>query len=145
MAYRVAPEARVVAALARVFEARVAIESQAELARLVRAQLAADDPTLRVSEPRIRQLALESGLARLDVRTRRTVRPLPSACPVCGDKLRRRRNRTLQGGETVVGARCVSCPYTTGPRLDEPTLYVFHARRGRRNGRPFPTRGRTFR
>lgn len=123
--YTIAPDERVLEALRRALGREPVVESQHRLARLVRDELARDVDEWRVSEERVRRLALESGLAVLTVVTGTTDRPAPQVCPVCGSDLERVRNRTLAGEEAVVGTRCPRCPYRSGSHHEVPLRYGF--------------------
>jgi hypothetical protein len=119
----------IVAALASVFARYERVETQHRLRRLVAEELAKRRDAAKVSGPRVRLLAIRSGLVRMETRTKTSdgIERL-EACPVCRARLRRVRNRTLRGGVVLVGLRCVQCGYKTGRELEVPTRYVFHRR-----------------
>lgn len=127
-----APQVRdeeVVAALAAVFARHDKVETQRRLREMVAKELARRRPGARVSGERVRTLAVRANLVRLEMRTK-TGDGISGVthCPVCGGKLRKVRNRTLTGGQVLVGLRCAGCGYRAGQRLAVPTKYVFHRR-----------------
>lgn len=101
------------------------VESQRALGELVRGVLHQEDEAFRVSDERVRRLAVQKGLATVRVRTGTTGEEPREACPVCGEALEEVRNRTLEGGETVVGVECPACPYSAGARHEVPLRYEF--------------------
>jgi len=74
----------------------------------------------------------------VEIGTKEVGRRPTRACPACGSRLRRVRNRTLYGGTVPVGFRCTSCSYATGNTASVPTKYVFRSAlplaRGERGG-----------
>jgi hypothetical protein len=119
----------VVAAIASVFARFEKVETQRKLRELVEQELRRRKPGARVAGPRIRVLAVRSGLVRLEMRYREGdgLEGL-EACPVCQGKVKRVKNRTLSGGQVLVGLRCPQCGYKTGRELETPARYVFHRR-----------------
>jgi len=123
--YRVAGDEVIVEAIEEALQRQPIVDSQAELGRRVRRVLHEDDPDLRASDARIRRLALDEELASVRVRTGTTEEPARETCPVCGEGLEQVENTTLEGGRTVVGTECPSCPYGTGSRHEVPLRYEF--------------------
>ncbi|HEV8359989.1 MAG TPA: hypothetical protein VGR28_05995 [Candidatus Thermoplasmatota archaeon] len=119
----------VVAAITVVFSRFEKVETQHRLKDLVTKELARRRPGAKVAGARVRLLAIRSGLVRMETRTREGdgIEGL-EACPVCAAKLRRVRNRTLTGGQVLVGLKCPVCGYKTGRVLEVPSRYVFHRR-----------------
>src|SRR5438093_10851483 len=93
--YRIPNDTRVRHSLVRVFSMRPVVESQRGLKALVEKDLKGDE-RYRVGEPRLRVLALESGLVDLEIHTRDTAE-VPSLVkyPVCG--YRRTKVRHMPG------------------------------------------------
>lgn len=117
------------AALATVFAGRERVETQRRLRELVERELGRRRPGARVGGERVRLLALRSGLVRVETRTKtRDGIGGIERCPVCAARLRKVRNRTLRGGQVLVGLRCSTCGYRTGRSLEVPSRYVFHRR-----------------
>jgi hypothetical protein len=118
----------VVESLRRVLSTRQIVDSQRRLKQLVEKDLRGDD-TFRVGEPRLRILAIESGLVNLEIRCRDTpeMRSLMK-CPVCRNRLRKVRNMTVFGGTVTLGYRCERCKYWTGLKRRVPTRYIFTRR-----------------
>ena len=126
--YRIPSDDRVRASLARVFSTRRAVNSQRQLKRLVEKDLKGEED-FRVGEPRLRQIAIDSGRLDLEIHCRETgERRSLVRCPVCGERLRRVRNMTVFGGTVTLGYRCARCTYWTGLKKRVPTRYVFTRR-----------------
>jgi len=127
-AYRIPSDARVQESIARVLSTRQIVESQRKLKYLVEKDLKGDE-RYRVGEPRLRLIAIESGLVDLEIRCRDTpqMRSLVK-CPVCGERLKKVRNMTVFGGTVTLGYRCGRCKYWTGLRRRVPTRYIFTRR-----------------
>jgi len=126
--YRIPSDARVRESLARILSTRQMVDSQRKLKQLVDKDLKGDEK-YRVGGPRLRLLAIESGLVDLEIRCRDTqeMRSLVR-CPVCGERLKKVRNMTVFGGTVTLGYRCGRCKYWTGLRRRVPTRYVFTRR-----------------
>ncbi|HYY47260.1 MAG TPA: hypothetical protein VFA17_01090 [Thermoplasmata archaeon] len=126
--YRIPSDDRVVESLRRILSTRQIVDSQRRLKQLVEKDLKGDD-RFRVGEPRVRVLAILSGLVDLEIRCRDTpeMRSLIK-CPVCGERLRKVRNMTVFGGTVTLGYRCERCKYWTGLKRRVPTRYIFTRR-----------------
>src|SRR2546422_7535343 len=126
--YRIPNDVRVRDSLVRVFSTRPVVESQRRLKALVEKDLKGDEK-YRVGEPRLRVLAIESGLVDLEIHCRDTteMRSLVR-CPVCGNRLKKVRNMTVFGGTVTLGYRCEPCQYLAGLRGGVPTRDVFTRR-----------------
>src|SRR5947207_14610141 len=107
--YRIPNDTRVRDSLVRVFSTRPLGESQRRLKALVEKDLKGDE-RYRIGEPRLRVLAIESGLVDLEIHTRDTaeMRALVK-CPVCGYRLKKVRNMTVVGGAVALGNRYDPC------------------------------------
>jgi|SRR5688572_32036076 len=126
--YRIPTDDRVVESLRRILSTRQIVDSQRKLKHLIEKDLKGNEK-YRVGEPRLRVLAIESGLINLEIRCRDTheMRSLVR-CPVCGNRLRKVRNMTVFGGTVTLGYRCDRCKYWTGLRRRVPTRYIFTRR-----------------
>ncbi|HEV8050351.1 MAG TPA: hypothetical protein VGP88_07135 [Thermoplasmata archaeon] len=99
--------------------------SQAAFLRAFRPALRAEDPSMRISGPRLRSLLVETQGVRLLVRFReRSDEPPPSSCPVCAGPLLPIRNRTLTGEVVALGLRCLRCGYWMHRRRRVPVRYT---------------------
>ena len=126
--YHIPSEACLKQSLARVFATRHEVPSQRKLKALVEKDLKGDE-RYRVGEPRLRLIAINSGLVDLEIRCRDTpkMRSLVK-CPVCGERLKKVRNMTVFGGTVTLGYRCDRCKYWTGLKRRVPTRYIFTRR-----------------
>src|SRR2546427_10499351 len=100
--YRIPNDTRVRDSLVRVFSTRHVVESQRRLIALVAKDLKGDE-RYRVGEPRLRVLAIESGLVALEIHTGVTTqkRSLVKG-PVCGNRLQKTRNIAVVGDAAPV-------------------------------------------
>ena len=129
MEYHVPRDEQVVEALRKVMEKYPTVSSQHRLKILVDKELRSKTIRYQVSEPRLRFLILQSGIARIEIRSREgDPEKLLHRCPVCCSPLERVKNLTLYGGEVTLEFKCESCGYWTGKKKKIPTLYVFHRR-----------------
>jgi len=127
-AYRIPNDERVKESLRRVFSTRQVVDSQRKLKGLVERDLKGQE-RYKVGGPRLRLLAIDSGLVDLEILCRDTdeMRSLVK-CPVCGARLKKVRNMTVFGGTVTLGYRCERCRYWTGLKRRVPTRYVFTRR-----------------
>jgi hypothetical protein len=127
-AYRIPSDERVTEALRRLFSTRQMVDSQRRLKFLVEKDLKGQEK-YKVGQPRLRLLAIDSGLVDLEIHCRDTqeMRSLVK-CPVCGERIQKVRNMTVFGGTVTLGYRCDRCTYWTGLKRRVPTRYVFTRR-----------------
>lgn len=125
-----APDEEVVAAIAAVFQKHEKVETQRRLREAVQKELQRLRPGAKVGGPRVRLLAARSGIVRVETSRAKVGDGIKGVhdCPVCQHKLRKVRNRTLAGGQVLIGLRCPRCGYKSGQRIAVPTRYVFHRR-----------------
>src|SRR2546425_12200678 len=96
--YRIPNDDRIRDSLARVFSTRPMVDSQRKLKQLVEKDLKGDEK-YRVGEPRLRLLAIDSGLLELEIRCRDTDEKWSHIkCPDSGARLKKVRNMTVYGG-----------------------------------------------
>src|SRR2546425_12572056 len=96
--YRIPKDDVVRAAISRVFQTRHEVSSQRALKRLVEREVRGSE-NFRVGEERIRHLAIESGLTRLEIRAREAdERRGVTKCPVCGERGEGVKDKTRFGG-----------------------------------------------
>ena len=126
MAYRIPSDTEVAKAIKDVLDRHGVINSQRKLTELVQRVMRRHDSDYRVSEERVRKLAIDNGLATLEIRCRDTRdKTSAGACPVCGGRTKRIKNLTVYGGSVTMGYKCSTCGYWTGLRNRVPTLYIF--------------------
>lgn len=123
--YRIPSRERVLQALQRVLARRTTVPSQRELKEFLEAEMGKEED-YRVSGPRARRIAFDSGLVALEVACRETdERRSLVRCPVCSHRVRRVRNMTVFGGTVTLGYACTHCPYWTGLKRRVPSRYTF--------------------
>ncbi len=127
MSYRVPTIEVLAVAISDVLREHGAISSQRLFAEFVREKLKHLDNEYAVTEERVRKVAIQSGLVKVDVESRDSgVKTKMGRCPVCGSRMRKVRNETIYGGSVILGYRCTSCPYSRGTTKKIPTKYTFH-------------------
>jgi len=124
--YRIPDDERLERAILAVLKKEGHIRSQAEMTGFVVNELRKEDPEYRVSGERIRRIAIERNILRVDIDYNlQDDRSLPDVCPVCGYPMAAISNSTLDGRESDVGRQCTRCPYQTGPKRKTPGRYAF--------------------
>jgi len=119
---KIATDAQVLRALKVVFRKQKVINSQRKLKKLVAHHLKA-----KVSERRLRILAINSGFIKIEIHSREgNPEKVLTKCPVCGTSLKRVKNLTIWGGRVTIEFSCPLCGYWTGKRKRIPTRYVFY-------------------
>ena len=127
MPYKIPDDSQLIETLGKVFIKNQTVKSQNELSRLTNAELVKIDPEFRVSGERLRVLALENGLASVEITyhdSKRRESP-PEVCPVCHHELRSIKNSTLEGGTVEIKRKCTFCPYAASTLGSVPGRYTF--------------------
>src|SRR5439155_26395651 len=123
--YRIPSDDRIRDSLVRVLSTRPMVDSQRRLKKLIEKDLKGDEK-YRVGEPRLRQLAIESGLVDLEIRCRDTEKMQSLIkCPVYGARLKKVRNITVYGGTVTLGYPCQPFQPLTGCRRQWPAPDIF--------------------
>ncbi len=127
MGYKIPPEDEVTSAVLKVVKSKRVVESQNELLHEVMKHLRRKNAEYRISGRRLRLIALKTGKIKMEIRYRITDKHVDNLeiCPVCGEKMVKVENATLDGGRVVVGFKCTQCPYWTGKTLRLPIRYIF--------------------
>lgn len=118
----------VISAIKNVFKEERVVNSQKKLKELVDKELAKINPLYKVSQKRVRVLALTSSFVSPEIHAREGEerKSALAKCPSCGSKLRVLKNRTIFDGTVVLGFICKKCSYWTGKKRRIPTRYIFH-------------------
>ncbi len=127
MVYELPEDAEVEEVILKILSRRGVVESQAELHREVMKHLLRRNERYRLSERRMRLVALSTRNIRVEIKYKLTERSVDNMeiCPVCGSPMERISNYTLDGKKVVIGFRCTHCPYWTGTKLRVPIRYIF--------------------
>lgn len=129
MAYRKPSDTEILEAIKDALQRRGVVNSQRKMTELVLKELKRHDSDYAVSEERVRKLAIENGLAKVEIHARESKQKTSARdCPVCGGKTSRIRNETVYGGTVTTGYKCRTCGYWTGLKQRVPTLYVFSSK-----------------
>ena len=130
MLYHIPSDEKVEKALQKVFKKYHTISSQRKLKKIVEKELITKKKQFHVSERRLRNIVLKSGLVNIEIHSREgDPHKILTRCPVCNASLRRVKNLTIWGGEVTIEFRCSNCGYWTGKKKRIPTLYVFHRKK----------------
>ena len=126
MAYKLPTDEEITDAIRRALGRRGVVNSQRKLAELVRKELKSVDPDYTVAEQHVRKIAIDSGLAKININARDTkTKTSSNKCPVCSRKMEHIKNLTVYGGSVDLGYRCMKCSYWTGLKARRPVRYVF--------------------
>lgn len=127
MSYHIASNKQIEKSLTKVLKKFRTIDSQNKLKKLIEKDLSKKKKKYSVSGSRLRKIALNSNLVKLEIHTREgDPRKLMTKCPVCGSSLKKLKNTTIWGGEVTIELRCPKCNYWTGKKKQVPTRYIFH-------------------
>ncbi len=127
MSYSIPSDKEVMDALKYVMRRNKGINSLNKLRNLVLSELKNKNPNYTVGFERIRKLAVTAPFVNTDIYARKSDKkePLRGKCPVCGNKLEKRKNETIFGGSVTLGYKCKQCPYWTTLERRIPTRYSF--------------------
>ena len=130
MNYHIPSDEKVQKAIKNVLKKFRTVPTQHKLKELVEKELKLKKKRFNVSEPRLRNIAINSGFVNLEIHTREgSPHKLLAKCPVCGKSLKRVKNLTIWGGQVTIEFRCSNCKYWTGKKKRIPTRYVFHLKK----------------
>ena len=130
MSYYIPSDEQVEKSLIKVLKKNRTIPSQSKLKDLVTKELTTKKRKTGLTGYRLRKIALNSGLVKLEIHTREgDPKRIMNKCPVCDSPLKRVKNLTIWGGEVTIEFRCTHCGYWTGKKKRIPTKYVFHLKK----------------
>ena len=127
MTYQVPSDDEVKKAVKKIFLKYYSVSSQHKLKNLVEKELKTKNKKYQVSQQRLRNIVLKSGLVNIEIHSREgDPHKILNRCPVCNNPLKRVKNLTIWGGKVTIEFRCSKCGYWTGKKKRIPTRYVFH-------------------
>ena len=130
MSYKIPSEDKLEKVLFNVLKEYRIIDSQNKLKKLVSKKLNEKKKKYRISGTRLRNIALNSNFAKIEINTREgDPKKLLNKCPVCSSPLKKIKNLTIWGGEVTIEFRCSKCSYWTGKKKRIPTRYIFHLKK----------------
>ncbi len=130
MIYHIPSDEKVKKAVKKVFLKYYSVSSQHKLKSLVEKELKTKNKQFHVSEQRLRNIVLKSGLVDIEIHSREgDPHKILNRCPVCNNPLQRVKNLTIWGGKVTIEFRCPKCGYWTGKKKRIPTRYVFHLKK----------------
>ncbi len=126
MAYRKPSDTEILEAIKDALQRHGVVNSQRKMTEFVLKELRRHDSDYAVSEERVRRLAIDNGLTKVEIHARESgAKTSARDCPVCGGKTKKLRNETVYGGTVTVGYKCRTCGYWTGLKQRVPTRYIF--------------------
>ena len=130
MTYHIPSDEKVRLAVKEVFKKHHSVSSQHKLKELVEKELITKKKIFHVSERRLRNIVLKSGLADIEIHSREgDPHKRLARCPECNSPLQRVKNLTIWGGNVTISFRCSNSGYWTGKKKRIPTRYVFHLKK----------------
>ncbi|NLI73700.1 MAG: hypothetical protein GX369_02865 [Euryarchaeota archaeon] len=127
MAYRVPTDEILVASIAAAIRDMEMIGSQRQFTDLVRDELHHIDPKYGITEERVRRVAINAGLVRVDVKTRDTGEILDiTMCPVCSSRLKQIRGETIYRKVATIAKECPICSFSMRATRLVPVRYTFY-------------------
>jgi DNA-directed RNA polymerase subunit RPC12/RpoP len=126
MAYRKPSDTEILEAIRDTLQRHGVVNSQRKMTEFVLKELRRHDSDYSVGEERVRRLAIDNGLAKVEIHARESDKKTSARdCPVCGGKTFKLKNETVYGGTVTVGYKCKTCGFWTGLKQRVPTRYVF--------------------
>jgi hypothetical protein len=126
---KIAPKEKVVELIKKVLKARIKIESQEELCKLVLRELKKEDKDFTLSPTRVKRIALEIPEVEVKAKTKRKLGLLKiEKCPICDSPVEPIKVKNLLNKEIVIGYRCTNCAYESDLEAFVPMKYIFLAK-----------------
>lgn len=126
VAYRIPSDSVLSVAIAEALRRHDVVSSQSKLAKITRERLYEMDPNYKVTVERVRRVAIQTGIATVEIKTREdSSKESSSECPACGSRMRKVKNKTLYGKAVTLGYKCGKCKYSTGKLKSVPVRYSF--------------------
>lgn len=127
MTYRIPDDDAVSDAILVVMHRNPQVGSQAEMVKLIKAELSKHGEDYRISGERIRRVSVNRKMAELTIEYNDAGdSELPDICPVCRNPMSAVMNRTLDGGTIEVMRKCGACPFSVGKQKRMPGRYIFN-------------------
>lgn len=126
MSYKIPNKKEILQIIEKVMKETAIVHSLYHFKDLVLKELKIKNKDYRISEKRLRLIAIGSNLINIEIHARETeVKGGIFKCPVCGKKLNLIKNQTVYGGSVTLGHKCTYCPYWTGKKRRIPIRYIF--------------------
>jgi hypothetical protein len=123
---KIAPKEKVAELIKKVLKARIKIESQEELCKLVLRELKKEDKDFTLSPTRVKRIALEIPEVEVKAKTKRKLGLLKiEKCPICDSPVEPIKVKNLLNKEIVIGYRCTNCAYESDLEAFVPMKYIF--------------------
>jgi hypothetical protein len=123
---KIAPKEKVVELVKKVLGARIKVESQEELCKLVLRELKKEDKNYTLSPIRVKRIALEIPEIEVKAKTKRKLGLLKiEKCPICDSPIEPIKVKNLLNKEIVIGYRCTDCAYESDLEAFVPMKYIF--------------------
>jgi len=127
MSYKIPNEEIIVYIIKKIMMKQRIIYSQKKFLELVLNELKSTDNVYKLTEKRLRKIAITKAGVKVEMEYRETDMGIDDmkVCPVCGSKLTKIYNKTLDNIEVPIGLKCQTCGYWTGPKKRIPKRYIF--------------------
>jgi transposase-like protein len=123
---KIAPKEKVVELIKKILKARIKVESQEELCKLVLRELKKEDKDFTLSPIRVKRIALEIPEIEVKAKTKRKVGFLKiEKCPICDSPIEPIKVKNLLNKEIIIGYRCTNCAYESDLEAFVPMKYIF--------------------
>lgn len=126
MSHKIPNEEEILLAIEKIIKEFKIIHSLYKFKELVQKELEKISKDYKISQKRLRLLAIGSNLVNVEIHARESdVKGAISKCPVCGSSLKLIKNKTVFDGTVTLGHKCTYCPYWTGIKRRVPIRYIF--------------------
>ncbi len=127
MSYKIPDEELIIFIIKKVMMKHRTIYSQKKFLEFVLNELKGTENVYKLTEKRLRKIALTKANVKVEIEYRETNMGIEDMkfCPVCGSKLIKIYNKTLENIEISIGLKCQKCGYWTGPKKRIPKRYIF--------------------
>lgn len=126
MSHKIPNEEEILQSIDKVIKEVRIIHSLYKFKELVQKELTKINIDYKISQKRLRLLALGSNFINIEIHARESEKKTGiSKCPVCGSPLKFIKNKTVFNGTVTLGHKCTFCPYWTGIKRRVPIRYIF--------------------
>jgi len=101
------------------------IHTQEELSEIVKSELKKINKKFTITPNRVRKIAIQIKDVEITVKTKKSKKPNPVKCPVCGNKLKIIYGKNLVGKKIPIGFQCSICQYRCDEKFFSPMKYEF--------------------
>ena len=123
---KIPPKNLVASIIKKILSSRLMVESQDELARLIKRELNKQNKNYVITPMRAKRIALELDYVEVKAKTKKSlgVKKI-SRCPVCGSPVKPIKVKNLLNKEITIGYKCTRCGYQSDLEAFVPMKYIF--------------------